>query len=197
MTKLLSVVAVLVLLLSVHDASAQSRNTASSGFRLVRAQCTTGPCYPTISFRRGQGKFITPRQPKAATSRFIGKIKISGLTTVTIGQLDVELEGRRIFGDDPDSDCALANTETVGVFGSSTMTCRANIFANESGCRGKLFVDNLTPQECTDVNVHLEDMRVNVYQGGFAGVQSRLIATNGLLTLGRFPDCNSGGIGCP
>jgi hypothetical protein len=187
----------MAVLIGVSDAFAQSRNTARSKFRLVRAQCTTGPCYPTLSFRRGQGKFVTPKEPKFVTSRFIGKITISGLTTVTIGQLEVELEGRRIYGADPDSDCALANTETTGVFGSSTMTCRSNLFANESGCRGKLFVDSLQPPECSDVSVHYEDVRVNVYQGGFAGVQSRLIATDGILTLGRFPDCNSGGNGCP
>jgi len=197
MKQLLSVVVAMVLLLSVHAASAQSRNTGSSKFRLVQAQCTTGPCHPTLSFRGGQGKFITPRQPKAVTSRLIGKIKLNGLTSVSIPSLDVEVEGTRLYGDDPDSDCPLANTQTTGVFASSTMSCNPNIFANESGCRGKLFVGALTPPQCSDVSVYTQDIRVRVYQGGFAGVQNRLIATDGLATLGRFPDCDSGGNGCP
>lgn len=197
MQKVLSVVAAMVLLLSVHAASAQSRNTGSSKFRLVQAQCTTGPCHPTLSFRGGQGKFITPKEPKAVTSRLLGKISMGGLTSVSVSTLDVEIEGSRLYGDDPDSDCPLANTKTTGVFASSTMSCRANVFTNESGCRGKLFVDDLVAPQCSDVSIHTEDIRVNVYQGGFAGDQSRLVATNGMLTLGRFPDCNSGGIGCP
>jgi hypothetical protein len=197
MNKLLSLVAAVVMLLGVQAASAQTKNSASTRFRLVQAQCTTGPCHPSLTFSRGSGKINNVKQPKPVGNRFFGKIKITGVTSGSLSQLDAEVEGRRIYGVDPDGDCALASTESTGVFGTSTMICRSNVFTNESRCSGKLFFDLLTPPECSDVPVHTENIRVNVYEEGFAGVLTGLIATNGAFSLGKSPDCNSGGTGCP
>jgi hypothetical protein len=197
MNRVLGVAAAALLLLGAQATSAQTKNSASTRFRLVRAQCTTGPCHPFLTFIRGSGKINNVKQPKPVGDRFFGKIRITGVTSASLNQLDAEVEGRRIYGADPDNDCALANTETSGVFGTSTMICRGNVFTNESRCSGKLFFDQLTPPGCSDVPVHTEEIRVNVYQEGFAGVQTRLIATNGAFSLGKTPDCNSGGSGCP
>jgi len=197
MNRVLSIAAAVALLFSVQSASAQTKNSPSTRFRLIQAQCTTGPCHPFLTFIRGSGKINNVKQPKPVGNRFFGKIKVTGLTTASLSQLDAEVEGRRIYGADPDSDCPLANTETTGVFGTSTMICRGNVFTNESRCSGKLFFDVLTPPECSDVPVHTEDIRVNVYQEGFAGIETYLIATNGTFSLGKSPDCNSGGTGCP
>jgi hypothetical protein len=197
MSRVLRVAAAALVLLSVQTASAQTKNSASTRFRLVQAQCTTGPCHPFLTFIRGSGKINNVRQPKPVGNRFFGKVKITGVTSGSLSQLDAEIVGRRIYGDDPDSDCALANTQTTGVFGTSTMICRGNTFTNESKCGGKLFFDLLTPGECSAVPVHTEDIRVNVYQEGFAGVETKLIATNGAFSLGKTPDCDSGGTGCP
>lgn len=197
MGRALSVFAAATLLLGVQSAVAQTKNSASTRFRLVQAQCTTGPCHPSLTFSRGSGKINNIKQPKPVGNTFFGKIKITGLNSAALDQLDAEIEGRRIYGADPDGDCPFANTESTGVFGTSTMRCRGNVFTNESRCTGKLFFDALTPPQCSDVPVHTENLRVNVYEEGFAGVQTRLIATNGLFSMGKSPDCDSGGAGCP
>jgi hypothetical protein len=60
-----------------------------------------------------------------------------------------------------------------------------------------LFFINFTAPACSDVTQVIQDLSVEVYEGGFVGVPEHLIAVFGMNILGKSPDCASGGAGCP
>ncbi len=195
----LGAAAAVALIASGHVAEAQTRNTTASRIRLVRAQCTTGPCTPFFDFKRGDVQIRAVKNPKPVGDRRFGRVSIVGLDSgLNPGPptLDAVVSGTQVFGTDPDADCPLANTQVTGVFGTSTMHCNLSAF-NYGRCRGDLFFTSLLPQECSDVRRTIQNFSVEVYDGGFAGDPTRRIATIGALILGRSPDCNSGGAGCP
>jgi hypothetical protein len=183
-----------------YAAEAQTAGTTTSRIRLVRAQCTTGPCAPQFDFKRGDVQIRRVKNPKPVADRRFGKISIVGLDTGLNPFppfLAAQATGRQVFGSDPDGDCPLANTQSTGVFAEATsLACNVSAF-NLGRCRGPLSFLTLLDARCTDVRRTIEDIRVEVYEGGFVGDPNRLIATNGVAILGKVPDCNSGGSGCP
>lgn len=198
-TKLLGAAVAVVSLVLVPTARAQTKATSASRIRLVRAQCTTGPCAPGFDFKRGDVQLRTVKNPKPVGDRRFGKVSITGLDAgldPAPATLEAEVTGTRTFGTDPDGDCALESTQTSGVFGTSTMTCNVSAFGL-SRCRGDLFFQDLLPPGCSDVRQTIQDVKIEVYQGGFLGVPTKRIATDGMAILGKSPDCNSGGSGCP
>ncbi len=125
-TKLLGAAVAVVSLVLVPTARAQTKATSASRIRLVRAQCTTGPCAPGFDFKRGDVQLRTVKNPKPVGDRRFGKVSITGLDAgldPAPATLEAEVTGTRTFGTDPDGDCALESTQTSGVFGTSTMTC--------------------------------------------------------------------------
>lgn len=194
-TKLLGAAVAVVSLVLVPTARAQTKATSASRIRLVRAQCTTGPCAPGFDFKRGGVQLRTVKNPKPVGDRRFGKVSITGLDPAP-ATLEVEVTGTRTFGTDPNSNCALAGSQTSGVFGTSTMTCNLSDFGL-SHCRGDLFFESLLPPGCSDVRQTIQDVKIEVYQGGFLGDSTKRIATDGIAILGKSPDCSSGGSGCP
>jgi hypothetical protein len=186
-------------LFAATAADAQSSSTTASRIRLVRAQCTTGPCTPQFEFKRGDVQLRRVKNPKPVSDRRFGKVSLGGLDVglgVFPAMMEAQVSGRQIWGPDPDSDCPLANTESTGVFGTSLMTCALSAF-NLGRCRGDLFFTSLLDPRCSDVRRTIQDIAVGVYESGFAGDPNHLVATGGITILGKEPDCNSGGSGCP
>jgi hypothetical protein len=199
MKRLLTALISVALFVGVQPAKAQTRNTTAARMRLVRAQCTTGPCAPQFNFKRGDMQIRSVKNPKPVGDRRFGKVSIVGLDAglaTPPATLDAVVSGTQTFGPDPDGDCALAGTQVTGTFGTSSMICNISAFAL-GRCRGDLFFTSLLPPQCSDVRRTIEDISVEIYEGGFAGDVTRRIATVGMLILGKEPDCNSGGSGCP
>jgi hypothetical protein len=191
--------AAVVLFLGAYSAEAQTSGTTASRLRLVRAQCTTGPCTPQFEFKRADVQLRRVKNPKPVGDRRFGKVSIGSLD-VGLGvfptTMEAQVSGRQIWGPDPDGDCPQANSESTGVFGTSLMTCALSAF-NLGRCRGDLFFTTLLDPRCSDVRLTIQDIDVGVYEAGFAGDPNRLVATGGIAILGKVPDCNSGGSGCP
>lgn len=191
--------ATVVVLFAACRGEAQTTSTTTSRIRLVRAQCTTGPCAPQFDFKRGDVQLRRVKNPKPVGDRRFGKIGIVGLD-VGLGTfpptLDAQVSGRQVWGDDPDGDCPDANSESTGLFGTSSMSCNLSAF-NLGRCRGNLFFTSLLDPRCSDVRRTIQDISIEIYEGGFVGDDTRLIATTGMAVLGKVPDCNSGGSGCP
>ena len=191
---------------SVQTAEAQKTGTTTARLRLVRAQCTTGPCAPQFDFKRGDVQLRKVKNPRPVGDRRFGRVSMIGLDAglnPLPNTLDVQVSGRQTFDTDPDSDCVLAGTVVTGVFGTSSANCNASAF-NLGRCRGDLFFTAIPPfvspflaPQCSDVRRTIEDISIEVYEGGFAGDPAHLIATTGITVLGKTPDCNSGGSGCP
>ena len=204
--KRLLLTAVAVTVFGVVSAEAQIKNTTAARLRLVRAQCTTGPCAPQFDFKRGDVQLRTVKNPKPVGDRRFGRLSIIGLDSglnPLPNTLDVQISGRQTFADDPDNDCAVENTVVNGVFGTSSANCNVSAFGL-GRCRGDLFFLAVPPfvspflaPQCSDVRRTIEDILVEVYEGGFAGDPTRLIATVGMAVLGKSPECDSGGSGCP
>jgi hypothetical protein len=55
----------------------------------------------------------------------------------------------------------------------------------------------LDDPDCTDVQLYISEVVVEVYEDGGVGVDAQKIAQNGALVVGKTPDCDSGGSGCP
>ncbi len=201
MRKLLAAVALLLVAGLSGAAEAQINGTASSRVRFARAMCTTGPCNPSFNFRSGSAQVKRARQPKPITNRKFGRMRLDGVTSSgppLPASLDGVVSGRVIYDVDPDTDCALASTESTQVIGTSSMTCQPSGLGAVK-CRGDLvFVAGfLDDPNCTDVQVYVQDLSMEVYEDGGVGVDGSRLAQNGALVLGNTPDCNSGGAGCP
>ena len=191
--------AAVVLFLFAHAAEAQTSGTTASRIRLVKAQCTTGPCTPQIEFKRGDVQLRRVKNPKPVGDRRFGKVSIGSLDVglgIFPATMEAQVSGRRVWGSDPDLDCPLANTESSGLFGTSLMTCTLAAF-NIGRCRGDIFFTSLLDPRCSDVRQTFQDIQIGVYEAGFAGDPAHLVATAGMAILGKVPDCNSGGSGCP
>lgn len=194
MTKKLVVVSAVLAVFAV-SADAQTRSTAKSNLRLVRAQCFGVPCVPTITFTGGTVQLKRVRQPKAVSNTEFGRINMNGIAPLPVAPLTALVSGKQVYGSDPDFDCPLANTEVNGIFGTSTMTCIPQ--GPAAKCRGKLFFAASTPVQCSDVLRTITDITVEVYDSASVGNPNGLIAVPGMAIIGRVPDCDSGGSGCP
>jgi hypothetical protein len=181
-------------------ATAQTKNTGASRVRMVRAHCTTGPCDPFFTFQGGSTLIRRARQPKLVTNRKLGKVRISSLQPLGAEPiptaLDAQISGTIFYGQDLNAACPLANTVVSGPFATSTMSCVIGA-AGDANCNGNLFFINFTQPECSDVSQVIQDLTIEVYEGGFVGTPERLIGTGGINVLGKTPDCASGGTGCP
>lgn len=187
-------------LLAVSAADAQTRNTATSRFRMARAYCTTGPCNPFFTFQGGATLVKRAKQPKLVSNRKLGNIRINALQRLggpTIPPfLDAQLSGTIYYGQDSNAVCGLANSVVSGPFATSTMTCTVGA-SGDANCKGNLFFIDFTDPQCSDVSQTIQNLSVEVYEGGFVGVPERRIAVAGMNILGKSPDCASGGAGCP
>jgi hypothetical protein len=192
--------AVAIILVVGTTATAQTKNTGSSRVRMVRAHCTTGPCDQFFTFQGGSTLIRRARQPKLVTNRKLGKVRLNALQALggepIPGSLDAQVVGTIFYGQDLNAVCPLANTVVTGPFATSTMTCVLGA-AGAANCSGTLFFIDFTLAACSDVSQAIQDLRIEVYEGGFVGTPERLIATSGINVLGRTPDCASGGTGCP
>jgi hypothetical protein len=200
MRKLLGAALALAVLLGGHTASAQTRDTASSRLRLIRAYCTTGPCDPFFTFQGGSTLIKRGKQPKLVTNRKIGKVHVNSLQRLggppIPGALEAQLSGTIFYGQDFNAVCPFANTVVAGPFATSTMNCVIGA-AGDANCSGSLFFTNFTPAACSDVSQVIQDLSIEVYEQGFVGVPEHLIGIFGMNILGKSPDCASGGAGCP
>jgi hypothetical protein len=187
-------------LLFITTAEAQTRNTATSRFRMAQAYCTTGPCDPFFTFQGGATLIKRAKQPKLVSNRKLGNIRINALQRLGGPAippfLEAQLSGTTFYGQDQNAVCPLANTVVSGPFATSTMTCTVGA-AGDANCKGNLFFIDFTAPECSDVSQSIQNLQIEVYEGGFVGVPERLIATAGINILGKTPDCASGGAGCP
>ncbi len=195
MFRKLAVASAALAVFGVASSQAQTRGTTKSNLRLVRAQCAGVPCDPTIDFTGGTAQLKRVKQPKAVSNTEFGRININGVTPLPVAPLTALVSGSQVYGPDPDADCPLANTQVMGVFGTSTMTCIPQ--GPAAKCRGKLFFASATPVQCSDVLRTITDITVEVYDSASVGDPSGLIAVPGMAILGRVPDCDSGGAGCP
>ena len=200
MKKLLVAALSVAVLLGVGSASAQTRNTATSRQRMVRAYCTTGPCDVFFTFQGGSTLIKRAKEPRLVTNRKFGKIRINSLQRLGGPPIPVALEARvsgtTFYGSDLNAVCPLANTTTSGPFATSTMNCVVGA-AGDANCSGNLFFINFVPAPCSDVSQVIQDLNIEIFEGGFVGTPEKLIATGGMNILGKSPDCASGGAGCP
>jgi len=189
-----------VVLVGVGTASAQTRNTAFSRLRMVRAQCTTGPCDPFFTFGGGSALIRRAKQPKMVTNKKLGKVRILELQALgppsIPASLDASVSGTIWYGDDFNAVCPLANTIVSGEFATSTMNCVLAVDGNAK-CSGDLFFTNFTPPACSDVSQVIQNVTVEIYEGGGVGTPEKRIANFGINIIGKLPDCASGGSGCP
>lgn len=196
----IGVATALALLTLVSTAEAQTRNTATSRLRLARAYCTTGPCNPFFTFQGGSMLLKRVKQPKLVSNRKLGNIRINALTRLSGPPLptflDARISGTTFYGSDANAACSLANSAVTAPFATSTMNCVTSL-AGTANCKGNLFFIDLTEPECSDVAQNIQNIDVEVFEGGFVGVPERKIATFGATILGKSPDCASGGAGCP
>jgi len=200
MIKLLGAVTALVVLTGVAAVDAQTRNTSTSRLRMVRAHCTTGPCNPFFTFQGGATLIKRAKQPKLVSNRKLGNVRINALQRLggpaIPAFLDARLSGTIFYGQDANAACGLANTVVSGPFATSTMTCTIGA-AGDANCKGNLFFTDFTAPECSDVAQTIQDLTIELFEGGFVGVPERRIAQSGMNILGKSPDCASGGAGCP
>ncbi len=203
MAKLLGVaVAVLLLFSWAEPTLAQEKGTAASRLRMARAMCTTGPCNPSFNFRGGSAQFKRLKQPRPMTDREIGRLRLDGVSS-SGPSLPASLDGvvtARVNFDatDPDLDCAAAGSDATQVIATSSLSCKQK-GATTVSCRGDLVLVNgfLDDPDCTDVQLFISDVVVEVYEDGGVGDDAQKIAQNGALVVGKTPDCDSGGSGCP
>jgi hypothetical protein len=204
MKKLLGLAIVVAVVVGAQATSAQTRNTSATRQRLVRAHCTTGPCNPFFTFQSGSALIKRAKQPKIVTNKKLGKARVIGLQRIGVmgplipAALDARLSGTIFYGDDAmgGAACPLANTIVSGEFASGNLQCALSVDGTAT-CGGTTFFNDLTDPECSDVSQVIQDVRVEIYEFGFAGDPTRLIATGGMNILGKAPDCASGGAGCP
>lgn len=200
MKTLLAATLVTGAVLMVATAEAQTRNTATSRFRMAQAYCTTGPCDPWYTFQGGSALIKRAKQPKLVSNRKLGNIRITALQRLGGPPiptfLEAQLSGTIHYGQDLNAACPLANTVVSGPFATSTMTCAVSV-SGDATCKGNLFFIDFTDPPCSDVSQNIQNLQIEVYEGGFVGVPTRRIAAAGINILGKTPDCASGGAGCP
>ena len=200
MRKLLGAALALAVVFAAHPGSAQTRNTAASRLRMVRAYCTTGPCDQFFTFEGGWTLIRRTNEPRVVTNRKFGKVRINALLRLGgppfPSALVAQVSGTIFYGPDLNAVCPLANSQVTGTFASSTMNCVVQAGA-DANCGGDLFFTNLVAPACSDVSQVIQDVNVEIYEQGFVGVPEHLVAVSGVNILGKSPDCASGGAGCP
>ena len=166
--------------------------TSTSTFRrpLVQAQCLSGTvpvnCNAAgITFAKGKAKLRRMKQPKMVQNRVVGIVTIA-----RVFPAQQQLEARAIadvaYGMDPDGDCPLANTQSIGtVFATGRLSCLPG--GGAANCHGNLARSSLTPPECSDVNLTLENVSFEVYDLFAPGSPSSLIARDGTKIFGGPP----------
>ena len=191
------------LLFAVPLVYAQTKGTGSYKQPLVQAQCFTGTqpiaCDLDVTFKNGFYRLKKLKQPKLVQNTVVGKIRMQAVTPPQTN-LDAIVTGLRSYGSDPDSDCPLANTQVFeNPLFTSDMTCQVAAGGLSSNCKGTLQRPPFgnTPPQCSDVTFIVENLDAEVYEDGSIGNPAGLIARNGIAVIGRSPDCNSGGAGCP
>jgi hypothetical protein len=180
-------------------ALAQSRGTAGYVARLVPEMCGLLPCNASgINFTRGEIRLNKLRQSDLVFSTSIGRIALSAVNPPQPG-LQAQLSATLSYGPDPNGDCPSANSQVVVTpWATSSLTCITPPFVFLVPCTGELFVSAVTTPACEDVDVIVENITAEVFETGFVGDPTHRIAIDGLALGGRFPDCNSGGMGgCP
>lgn len=187
--------------LSVCQSPAVGQTRGTSGYiaRLVPELCGALPCNVAgINFGRGEIRLSSLKQSDLAFQSKIGQIVLNQVVPPPT-TLQAQLAATLSYGTDPNGDCPQAGTQvTVSPWATSTLTCVTPPFSFFAACRGDLHVTAVTPAPCTDVDVTVENIAAEVYEGGFLGDPTRRIARDGLLRGGTSPDCNSGGTGgCP
>lgn len=184
------------------SADAQQKGTATSRLRMVRAICTTGPCAPSFNFKTGSAQFKRVKQPKPMTDREIGRLRLDGVSTtgpMLPASLDGVVTARVNYATtDPDADCGSVGGDTTQVIGTSSLSCQQK-GATTVSCRGDIVLSTgvLDDPDCTDVQVFISEVLVEVFEDGGVGDDAQKLAQNGVHAIGKTPDCDSGGAGCP
>jgi hypothetical protein len=171
----------------------------------VQAQCPVlgvpQPCDNGVIFGRGSFRIKRLKQPKLLFNQGVGRIRMINVSPPQPFGLDAQIVGLVSYSSDPDSDCPLANTQTlVNPLWTATMACVTVSPGLYSNCKGLLQYPSssaIPPATCTDVTFIVENLQAEVYEDGSVGNPAGLIARNGITVLGRSPDCNSGGTNCP
>jgi len=180
-------------------AIAQTRGTSGYIARLVPEMCGGVPCNVSgISFTRGDIRIPKLKQSDLMFATSIGHTSLQEVIPPQPG-LQVRLTATLSYGPDPNGDCPQANTQVVvSPWATSSLVCLPPGFGFLTPCRGELFVTAVTPPQCTDVDIIVENISAEVFENGFAGDPTHRIARDGLAVGGKTPDCNSGGVGgCP
>src|SRR5690606_31237383 len=79
MHKLFGVAAAAIMLFAVSSAEAQTRNTATSRMRMVRAYCTTGHCNSLFSSQSGARRDQRVKRPMLVSNRKLGNVRCASL----------------------------------------------------------------------------------------------------------------------
>jgi hypothetical protein len=195
MKKLLAA-ALILGFIGATQAEAQEIATGKSRWRMVRAMCTTGPCDPFLNFSSGAYQLNRLRQPKPLSKRKIGKVRLRGVTPPP-NALEAEMTARFLWDTvDPDGDCPNLGDDVVQTLATSSMACNSNGFS--ATCAGELLTPiGLIDPRCTDVNLILQNINLEVYEFAGVGVDEKRLSVPGIALVGRLPDCSSGGSGCP
>ncbi len=180
-----------IFLLALASAStAQTKSTGTARYRLVRAQCTTGPCNASYAFVSGSVQVKWPKRAKRASEGKIGNVNLKTVAiaggsvgTLLPDSLTAELSGTRIFGDDPTADCPLANTVQSGVFGRADVGCFDS--SGSLRCNGDLFFDPMEDPACRDVDMIVQDVDIAVTPDSGAGVDTAPLARFGRAVVGE------------
>lgn len=194
----IGVVAAAMLLPAVPAAHGQGVATTKGRVRMVQAFCSTGPCSPGYSFDSGSGLLNRMKQPKPFSKRKVGRVRLLRVQSTPLpSALSGQVTARFIWDSvDPDGDCPELGNDVVQTLATSSMFC--NQQGGHASCAGDLLVPmGLFDPRCTDVRVTLEDIRFEVYEFNQVGVETSLIATDGVSILPNAIDCSSGGTGCP
>ena len=197
----LFIVAVCGIALGVYQPSAiaQTRGTAGYLARLVPELCGNAPCNVSgISFARGEVRVTKLKQSTLLYNTLIGHISLQDVMPPQKG-LQAQLSATLSYGADPTLSCPQANTQVVvSPWATSSLNCTPPLFGFVMPCRGELHLTALTPPECAEVQVTVENISAEVYESGFVGDPAHRIASDGLTIGGQTPDCSSGGLGhCP
>ncbi len=185
-----------------EPATAQIKGTPASRYRMARAMCTTGACNPFYNFKGGSALFKKIKQPKPLTRREIGRLRVDGVSSngpALPTSLDGVVTARVNYGPvDPDADCAGIGTDVTQVVATSSMFCTQKS-ATSTSCRGEIVLvpGVLDDINCTDTQLYMSEILVEVFEDGGVGNDAKKIAQNGILATGKSPDCDSGGSGCP
>ena len=181
------------------SAIAQTRGTAGYVARLVPELCGGAPCNAAgITFTTGEVSLDKLKQSDLMFTTVIGRVALHAVSPPQTG-LQARLSATLSYGPDPNLDCPQANSQVVvNPWATSSLTCIPAGFGFWAPCAGEVQLTAVTPPECGDVDVIVENISAEVYESGFVGDPTHRIARDGLVVGGKSPDCNSGGPGgCP